>query len=109
MQGGQQDLNTVHGCQNNRWCGALMVNDPAMNPYAHDWNAVLLRYTDGASWIGNQPEPTADGLYFRGAYSLRAIMRSLSAKYNLASATEVLIGGDSAVRRSLPNVSVAFW
>merc|ERR1712216_581386 len=48
-----QDLNKVHGCQNNRWCGALMVNDPSINPEAYDWNAVLLRYTDGASWIGD--------------------------------------------------------
>eukprot|EP01050_Picozoa_sp_SAG11_P002168 SAG11_NODE_105_length_16528_cov_4.337635_13_plen_329_part_00 len=96
VQGGKQDLMAVHGCQNNRWCGALMVNDPATNPYAHDWNAVLLRYTDGASWIGNQLEPTEGGLYFRGAYSLRAIMRSLTTKHGLGQATEVLIGGDSA-------------
>ena len=94
-----QDLNTVHGCENNRWCGALMVNDPAINPVAHDWNAVLLRYTDGASWIGDLAEPvTHDGtkLYFRGRYNLEATFADLQVKHGLGAASAVLIGGDSA-------------
>jgi len=89
------DLNKIDGCQNNRWCGALMVNDERMNPYSYDWNAVLLMYCDGASWIGNMKDPVS-GLYFRGWQSLQAIMTDLLTKHNLNEATEVLIGGDSA-------------
>lgn len=36
------DLNNIDGCNNNRWCGALMVNDPSINPLAYDWNAAFL-------------------------------------------------------------------
>ena len=94
-----QDLNLVHGCQNNRWCGALMVNDPVTNPLAHDWNAVLLRYCDGASWIGSVQdavEHKGQQLFFRGKYNLEAVFASLVKKHSLGQATEVLIGGDSA-------------
>jgi hypothetical protein len=28
------DLNKIDGCQNNRWCGALMVNNETINPLA---------------------------------------------------------------------------
>jgi hypothetical protein len=95
-----QDLNLVHGCQNNRWCGALMVNDPETNPYAHDWNAVLLRYCDGASWIGSVAEPVAgpegEKLFYRGKHNLEAVFTDLVKKHSLGKATEVLIGGDSA-------------
>lgn len=38
------DLNKIDGCENNRWCGALMVNDAEINPLAYDWNAVFLYY-----------------------------------------------------------------
>jgi len=89
------DLNNIDGCNNNRWCGALMVNDQKMNPYSFDWNAVLLMYCDGASWIGNMEQPV-EGLYFRGWQSLQAIMTDLLANHGLNQATEVLIGGDSA-------------
>eukprot|EP01052_Picozoa_sp_SAG31_P009091 SAG31_NODE_470_length_15239_cov_19.376288_10_plen_406_part_00 len=94
-----QDLNLVHGCQNNRWCGALMVNDAATNPLAHDWNAVLLRYTDGASWIGDLESPvTVNGqrIYFRGRFNLEAVLADLIGKHGLSMSTDVLIGGDSA-------------
>lgn len=89
------DLGKIQGCENNRWCGALMVNDETINPYAYDWNAVFLYYCDGASWIGNQKDPVS-GLYFRGWQSLQAVMTDLLTNHDLNHATEVLIGGDSA-------------
>ena len=90
------DLGDVEGCDNNRWCGALMVNDPATNPLAYDWNAVFLYYCDGASWTGNQADRTEDGLYYRGWHNLEAAISDLLAHRGLDEATEVLIGGDSA-------------
>ena len=41
------------GC-NSKGCGALMLNDPAINEYTYDWNAVFMRYCDGMSFSGNQ-------------------------------------------------------
>ena len=32
---------------------------------------MLLRYTDGASWIGNQLQPSKEGLYFRGGMTMQ--------------------------------------
>mmetsp|Transcript_6146 Transcript_6146/g.15723 ORF Transcript_6146/g.15723 Transcript_6146/m.15723 type:complete len:387 (+) Transcript_6146:63-1223(+) len=89
------DLNDIEGCDNNRWCGELMVNDPILNPLAHDWNAAFLYYCDGASWTGNQAEPV-DGLYYRGWHNMQAAMADLVAKEDLGDATVALIGGDSA-------------
>ncbi len=94
------DLNNIQGCNNNRWCGALMVNNETMNPLAYDWNAVLLMYCDGASWIGNQADPVpynaSVSLHFRGWHNLNAVFDSLEEKYTLGDATQVLFGGDSA-------------
>jgi hypothetical protein len=76
-----------------------MVNDESINPYAFDWNAVLLRYCDGASWIGNMKDPVSyknQDLWFRGKSNLEAVFASLVKHHGLGDATEVLIGGDSA-------------
>jgi hypothetical protein len=76
-----------------------MANDESINPYAYDWNAVLLRYCDGASWIGDLKDPVThknQQLFFRGKYNLDATFADLAKLHGLGSATEVLIGGDSA-------------
>lgn len=90
------DLGDIEGCDNNRWCGALMVNDEITNPLSHDWNAVFFYYCDGASWIGNQAEVSDNGLYYRGWHNLNAVLADLFIKHGLDQATEVIIGGDSA-------------
>jgi hypothetical protein len=89
------DLNKIEGCDNNRWCGALMVNDESINPLAYDWNAAFLYYCDGASWTGNMADPV-DGLYYRGWQNMKAVMTDLLTNRGLDQATDVLIGGDSA-------------
>lgn len=76
-----------------------MMRDALVNPYSHDWNAVLLRYCDGASFIGDTVEAvpySGDSLYFRGWRNLQATITDLIKNHGLADATEVLIGGDSA-------------
>eukprot|EP00755_Sulcionema_specki_P020646 Sspe_Gene.72466::Locus_43272_Transcript_3_3_Confidence_0.714_Length_530::g.72466::m.72466/K19882/NOTUM; O-palmitoleoyl-L-serine hydrolase len=58
------DFADIPGCNNSRWCGAPMVNDPTVNPLSHDWNAVLLMYCDGGSFTGDNatgvPSPRGD-------------------------------------------------
>ena len=98
------DFAQIPSCLNARWCGGLMVNDAASNPFTHDWNRVLIAYCDGHSYAGDLSEPlrvayngsTDLPLYFRGARNFRAILADLSARFGLAAATDVLLSGDSA-------------
>ena len=88
------------GCDN-RGCGALMLNDPAINELSYDWNAVFMRYCDGMSFAGNASAPFVDPktgrtLYFRGLEILHATHASLVENEHLADATIALIGGASA-------------
>eukprot|EP00698_Gefionella_okellyi_P001026 TRINITY_DN1088_c0_g1_i2.p2 TRINITY_DN1088_c0_g1~~TRINITY_DN1088_c0_g1_i2.p2 ORF type:complete len:292 (+),score=47.45 TRINITY_DN1088_c0_g1_i2:346-1221(+) len=93
------DLSVMDGCDGARWCGALMINDAAINPMTYDWNVALLIYCDGASQLGdnqtvsmvhNQP------LYYRGYRILNAIITDLLQNQHMDNATDVLVGGDSA-------------
>ena len=97
---GTADLGAIDGCDDNRWCGALMVNNETMNPLAHDWNAVLLIYCDGASFLGARTEParwnSSVDLHFRGWHNLNAIMSDLERHHGFGAASDVIIGGDSA-------------
>ena len=34
-----------------------MVNDPSVNEYSYDWNAVFLRYCDGMAFTANASQP----------------------------------------------------
>lgn len=85
------DWNNIEGCDNNRWCGALMVNDRTVNPYSYDWNAVLFMYCDGASWTGNVADPVPvpgagdSKLYFRGWKNMEAVMSDLIANHDLGN------------------------
>ena len=57
------------------------------------------QYCDGTSFTGNNddvPTVSGDPLYFRGIRNLRAIFDDLVAHQGLGSATEVVVGGDSA-------------
>lgn len=97
------DLSNVD-CDN-KGCGALMLNDPAINPLAHDWNAVFLRYCDGMSFASNRsapykvsPQSKAAGqtLWFRGLENLHGSFKHLTEHYSLGDATTVLLNGASA-------------
>ena len=81
-----------------------MVNDPATNPFTHDWNRVLVAYCDGMSYAADLAEPITVSyngsaglpLYFRGARNVRAILAELTDSYGLGAATDLVLSGDSA-------------
>ena len=86
---------------NNKGCGALMLDDPAINPFAYDWNAVFVRYCDGMAFSGNKTEPDVDPktgqqLWYRGRENLRGTFETLADSYSLGLATEVVLNGASA-------------
>eukprot|EP00052_Salpingoeca_macrocollata_P000982 m.23224 g.23224 ORF g.23224 m.23224 type:complete len:384 (-) comp11011_c0_seq1:49-1200(-) len=91
------DLDHIEGCNNTRWCGSLMVNDPDINPLAYDWNAVLFMYCDGGSWTGDT-ETTYQGtqLHFRGRRLFDGVVQSLLKNHAMDQATMIILGGDSA-------------
>jgi len=76
-----------------------MTVDSVVNPMMHDWNKVALIYCDGGSFSGKNLTTTqraGESLYFLGGYILEAIMDTLLREHGLASATNVVVGGDSA-------------
>ena len=80
-----------------------MSPDCDVNPQFCDFNLIHLQYCDGASFSGALEEPVhvnSSGknstIYFRGAYIRRAVIQHLISRGLLSTATEVLVGGDSA-------------
>jgi len=74
--------------------------DATTNPLMSNWNMVLLKYCDGASFSGNNATVNVDPatgtkLWFRGARVRALMQQSLFAK-GLAKATELVVGGCSA-------------
>ena len=75
-------------------------SDPEVNPSMYNWNHVLMKYCDGASFSGNRDKPltTKNGttIWFRGKAVLEAIQDDLLAKHGLATATDLVVSGCSA-------------
>jgi hypothetical protein len=65
----------------NRGCGALMLDDPAINEYTSTWNAVFVRYCDGMAFSANAKEPlvlsSGETLWFRGLDILHSTFAEL--------------------------------
>lgn len=78
----------------------FMVNDPSVNEYSYDWNAVFLRYCDGMAFTANASHPIkvqgGQQIWLRGYEILHATFDSLIRSYKLGHATEVNLGGSSA-------------
>ena len=73
--------------------------DPTQNPLMYNWNAVFLRYCDGASVAGDLAVPAVVGtqsINFRGRAILDAEIASLLQDRGLKSATDVVVSGCSA-------------
>ena len=95
------DVPCINGA---RWGGGLLVQSPASNPLAHDWNKVEMQYCDGNSYSGDQAEPSTVSyggrsglpLYFRGKRNVDAVVDYLKAHHGLGGATHFVLGGDSA-------------
>ncbi len=83
--------------------------DPTNNPVFYAFNRLRINYCDGYFFAGNLNHPyqyTADAtgstpavnttLYFRGRAILDAVFETINQKYNISSASEVLLEGTSA-------------
>ncbi|KAJ4786150.1 Pectin acetylesterase [Rhynchospora pubera] len=75
----------------------ILSNLPSNNPDFSDWNIVVIRYCDGASFSGDVEETNQNGttLYFRGQRIWKAVMEELFLK-GLATANKALLTGCSA-------------
>jgi len=79
--------------------GGYFSVDPNQNPLMYNWNAVELRYCDGASLSGDKATPTVVGnttLHFRGRAILDAEIKSLLQERGMYKATDVVVSGCSA-------------
>ncbi|XP_026444716.1 pectin acetylesterase 5-like isoform X2 [Papaver somniferum] len=56
----------------------ILSNNKSQNPDFFNWNKVMMRYCDGASFAGNQSESeSSTGLFFRGQLIWDAVMEEL--------------------------------
>ncbi|XP_012847007.1 PREDICTED: pectin acetylesterase 8-like [Erythranthe guttata] len=71
-------------------------NDPQFNPDFYNWNRVVVRYCDGASFTGDiEAVDPATNLYYRGARVFVAVMEDLLDK-GMKNAKNVILTGCSA-------------
>lgn len=76
-----------------------MSDSCEINPDFCNFHRVYMKYCDGDSFAGDRDEAVVvqgKPLYFRGHRILKAVLQTLTAKYGLGSATEVLLTGCSA-------------
>lgn len=83
------------------YCGASFLSqDPAVNNATFDFTSVYVPYCSGDSWTGSTLAPaeinSTASVWYRGAYLRDALIGTLASQFNLATATEVVIGGCSA-------------
>mmetsp|Transcript_93380 Transcript_93380/g.166088 ORF Transcript_93380/g.166088 Transcript_93380/m.166088 type:complete len:414 (+) Transcript_93380:85-1326(+) len=79
--------------------GGYFSMDPQQNPLMHNWNAVELRYCDGASLSGDKETPASvsgSTLHYRGRAILDAEIKSLLFDRGMKEATDVVVSGCSA-------------
>jgi hypothetical protein len=79
--------------------GGYFSTDNVSNPLMWNWNAVELRYCDGASVSGDKATPTVVGsttLHFRGRAILDAEINSILNDRGMKDATDVVVSGCSA-------------
>jgi len=79
--------------------GGYFSMDHKQNPLMYNWNAVYIRYCDGASLSGDKATPTVHNnttLHFRGRAILDAEINSLLGDRGMANATDVIVSGCSA-------------
>jgi len=79
--------------------GGYFSMDPNQNPLMYNWNAVELRYCDGASLSGDKEAPanvSGTILHYRGRAILDAEIKSLLFARGMNKATDVVVSGCSA-------------
>ncbi|XP_071730471.1 pectin acetylesterase 8-like [Rutidosis leptorrhynchoides] len=76
--------------------GGILSNQQDQNPSFYNWNRVIMRYCDGASFTGDVEEvDTANNLYFRGARIFNVIVEELMS-IGMKNAQNALLSGCSA-------------
>eukprot|EP01059_Diplonema_ambulator_P001593 TRINITY_DN11361_c0_g1_i1.p1 TRINITY_DN11361_c0_g1~~TRINITY_DN11361_c0_g1_i1.p1 ORF type:complete len:430 (+),score=71.67 TRINITY_DN11361_c0_g1_i1:50-1291(+) len=93
------DLGSSKVMSGNQTVDGVMSSDCGVNPDFCNFNMVMFAYCDGNSFSGNTDSPVIyknTKLYFRGKRILDAVLATLSTKYNLHAATEVILAGCSA-------------
>ncbi|KAL7150576.1 hypothetical protein ABFS83_05G122400 [Erythranthe nasuta] len=74
----------------------IASNEPQFNPDFYNWNRVVVRYCDGASFTGDiEAVDPATNLYYRGARVFVAVMEDLLDK-GMKNAKNVILTGCSA-------------
>ncbi|KAL8054121.1 hypothetical protein ABFX02_05G117300 [Erythranthe guttata] len=74
----------------------IASNEPQFNPDFYNWNRVVVRYCDGASFTGDiEAVDPATNLYYRGAKVFVAVMEDLLDK-GMKNAKNVILTGCSA-------------
>lgn len=80
--------------------GGYFSIDQKQNPLMYNWNAVFLRYCDGASVSGDKATPTVvenkTTLHFRGRAILDSEINSILHERGMNQATDVIVSGCSA-------------
>mmetsp|Transcript_140578 Transcript_140578/g.356904 ORF Transcript_140578/g.356904 Transcript_140578/m.356904 type:complete len:490 (+) Transcript_140578:60-1529(+) len=84
--------------------GGMLSDNCTENPTFCNFNFVFVKYCDGTSYSGNREDPIVymdssgmqTKLWFRGRRILNAVLDTLIEDYGLGSASEILLGGDSA-------------
>jgi len=82
--------------------GGVLSSNPAINPDFHTWNAVFIRYCDGASFGGARTDPVPGDashpgeIWLRGKNVFTAVIADLIASRGMDAATEVILSGGSA-------------
>lgn len=74
-----------------------LSHDQQDNPLMYNWNHVLVKYCDGASYAGNTIQIYNNKpLYFKGMHNRDETIRHLLDVHGMSSATEIVISGCSA-------------
>jgi len=77
--------------------GGLLSEDPLLNPFWHDVNAVYIHYCSSDGWTGNSsPEENGSRFYFRGSKIVDGVLKDLVARNGMDKATHILLAGFSA-------------
>ena len=87
------DLGSSAGWARTREYGGMLSASAAANPVFHNWTVVYLPYCDGTSFAG---DATTNGLHFKGAANLEAVLRDLARSTAVGVAPRVVVAGASA-------------
>ena len=88
---------TYPKCVHEKHMKDYLSQDSAHNPLMANWNHVLVKYCDGASYAGDAIHHYNDRtLFFKGKFNRDETIKSLLFEYGMKYASDVVISGCSA-------------